>query len=161
MAQAYELVIGEYRTPEPIRFVQSEGERLYDYVGSGLGFLKLMSPRLVRVLATRSYTGWDYFDTEVVLKSGSILRDYVGLVITGRAGPTDDSYSMPVPARPEWVRGWCFDPVSWDGSHVFTPTGSAGFFAIREVVDALAEARISNVSIKCAAAIDRLPSGTP
>lgn len=150
----YALYGGEVRPDRPLIFdfkKGASGSTAYDFVGTTLPPLKLISDRVVEVL--RSFSGWSTYPVEVYGKKGERIPGYHGLSITGRCGPIDDSRSQPrirPPASPagratrEWI-GLYFDPATWDGSDLFLPRGSGGTFVTEAVKTALERARITNV----------------
>lgn len=170
-----DLARGEYSPRVPIEFVQLEGRTAYDMLGTDYGVLKLCSDTVIRAFEQHRLTGWATFPVRLSLKDGSVLKGYHGLAVTGRCGPIDDRFSEEVILPPlgpggsseRGLRGLCFDPSTWDGSDVFTPQTAAAIFVTHQVMTALQNARVTNISFARLSEIertwrsevDRMPTG--
>lgn len=157
------LARGEVEPSEPVAITQDEGREPMDYMGTTLAAGRLISERFRTLLVQGGFTGWRTYPVRVELSDGRVLDGYHGLAVTGRAGPIDDSLSESVvipPPVPEGrasrgLRGICFEPASWDGSDLFMCGDYLGVAVHRSVRDAIVEAQISNVELRCLAQIER------
>lgn len=114
----------------------------------------LLSEKVLRILADRSFSGWTTYQVDLRDKSGAVVDGYVGLAITGRCGPIDESKSLTIlkqfPARVSPMRkGYYFAPSTWDGADVFIPStaGDGRIFVTAPVRDALVEAKVRNLKL--------------
>jgi hypothetical protein len=110
----------------------------------------ILSRRLVDTLREHGFTGWRTYPVELFGKSGERITGYEGLAVTGRCGPVDESKSEHFKKQYPGglftkLRGYYFNPESWDGSDLFMPSGWGAKFVVQEVKDALTEAGIDNI----------------
>jgi hypothetical protein len=164
IADPLALTRGEVTPREPIRFRQDEGSRFYDYVGTTWAVLDVVSDRVLGILNESGFTGWTTYRIQMSDRGGNRVTGYQGLAVTGRCGPIDDQLSRvemlspPVPegrVMPHYM-GLHFRPETWDGSDVFTPAGTGFVFVTEQVRDALAEAQVTNLSMRPLSEVNRL-----
>jgi hypothetical protein len=137
---------GEATPPHPLRVRRKSGGALRDVVWTGDGLSVLVSARIVTLLQALRLTGWGTYPVEVIDRDGTHRHDYVGLAITGRCGPADDS-------RGDWVtfqglvyrRGYYFAEESWDGSDLFLAGTTVTKFVTDPLRRAFQREKIRNV----------------
>ena len=147
----------------PIVFRQKKGyggNKLVDFLNLGLTTFGPVSDRVVGLLRDGGFTGWDTYPVEVLLKDGSRLPGYQGLMVTGGECDTDISLSEQVDTIGPWPYGQadvCLKELpivldSWDGSDMFRLKSHGGVYISRRLRDALKEAKISNLDLGQSAA---------
>lgn len=127
-AEATAIFRGEMLPETPIEFIRQEGEEDVDYVGTSFtGPISLISTRFAELLRTNEITGWSTYPVSIDSRGVDLEFSYVGLSITGRCGPIDDSRSRKVKRRTiggvdrEMYVGLHPDMSQWDGSDMFNP----------------------------------------
>lgn len=144
------LALGAITPAEPVRMRIQRRRKVGDLV-MGPTPLDVVSARFVQLLERGGFTGWRTFPVEVVGPLTDELRDHRGFVVTGRSGPLDrarsERVSMPPhgPGLPEWPARRGLYPTDWDGSDVFTPTGTWHTCVTQGVRDAVTAARLVGV----------------
>lgn len=125
-----------------------------DVIWTGIAAPLLISDRLVELLGTLGARGWSTYKVHLSGKSGERIAGYSGLSVHGRCGSIDSQRSVTfdkiMPGGVfRWWRGLYFDPATWDGSHLFMPSGRAGWiFVVDEVREALEKAKVKNVDFR-------------
>jgi len=121
----------------------------------------IIADSVVNLLSAHGFTGWSLYPVAVRNKQGKTVPGYSGLAVTGRCGNIEFSKSVQVPRIfPAGVspvlKGFLFDPASWDGSDFFMPVRRSGHvFVVEEVKKAFEKAKIRNVSFE---ALDQVES---
>ena len=160
----FALLRAEYIPSEPVTFEWDSGDQPLDVIGTTHASLILVSMRFVDVLRQHSFTGWTTWPALIQWPDGGDLGGYRGIAVLGRCGPIDDSLSDEVVLPPpvaggrarRALRGLCFAPDSWDGSHIFTcDSGGGAIFVTEAVREAVARAHLTNVSVMKLADIER------
>jgi len=132
-------------------------------VGTTLPPLRLFSLGAIAALSAARLRGLHAVPTPVEVRPGEELPGYSLLIVDGRSGPVDNALStravLPPPTGgrtlPDW-KGLLFDAGSWDGSDVFTPSGS-GYLCVTARVKELFEGeRLTNASFTALAHVERL-----
>jgi len=149
---AHRLFLGEERPAPPLRLVGMMGGKAVDMIWATIQCI-VISQRLVDVMTTERFTGWDTCEVDVYDRQRQRLTGYYGLAITGRAGDQDlmrgDVVDKPPPAPRgrsyQVLRGLYFQNDAWDGSDFSTVDRTAKLVASARVVDAFKRARIGNV----------------
>ena len=145
------LVSGRIRPTSPVRIFVSKGARPGDFLGNDL-LLWVAREHITRIFQEGRFRGWGTFPVDVRLK-GRKLGGYVGVTITGRAGPIDYRRS-----RVRWfenpdgsrggiraIDGLYFDPRNWDGSEIFAVDDAPSLpLMTPSVWQRLAKAKASN-----------------
>lgn len=116
---------GEWSPPSPITCTRDSGRKLGDFVFATYSSFVVVSPAAIRCLEQQEITGWTTFPVEIRGVEEAV-DGYVGLVITGRAGPVDLGLGERVmhplvpggPALPH-VKGLHPRLGTWDGSDLF------------------------------------------
>ncbi len=150
-----EVALGKRQVTRPIGLRPMSGSLAADLMGTTWAVVNLMSDSLTRLLSSAAPEGWYPFPVELQLRGGEPLTGYHGLSITGRTGPIRQDLSVdailpPVPGGQAvpGMRGWCFDPQSWDGSDVFSPEGAAAFCVTEAVADVLLTSGLTGMRIE-------------
>jgi len=148
---ALALLRGEAKRQAPIRGRWAMGaSKPKDVVWTTLALPMLVSERVVGALREGHFSGWDIVPVELRGKSGELLPTYYYLCIRGHCGRIDSNRSQkidkiyPGGVFPVW-KGLYFDAATWDGSDVFTASGSGFKFVVEAVKDALKTAKVKNV----------------
>jgi len=157
------LATGAWRPSMTLRFVQYEGVRLFDYVGTQRVAIRLVSDRIVDALKKGGATGWDAVPVGFSCKGRDDAGPYYVLVATGRCGPIDNSKSVQahkaVIGNPKggliW-KGLYFDETSWDGSDLFCPKGTAFFFVTERLEQVLEGFAADNIRLESLSDIERV-----
>lgn len=122
----------------------------------------LISDRVVELLRSGLFTGWDTYRIHLFGKEGVPIHGYQGLAVRGRCGPIDNRRSTVVDRiMPggvfQWWRGIYFDPATWDGSDLFTPVGNVGWIFVKEAVKrAFEKAKVRNASFTPLDQVERM-----
>src|SRR5436190_4874429 len=90
---AYPVLRAESNPDKPVAFEAAGGRLVVDLIGSGFASVYLLSPRFQQVLRQAALRGWSTVDATVRGDFSSDLADYRLLVVTGRAGPIEDTRS--------------------------------------------------------------------
>lgn len=150
---------GELEWNRPLTFGISEGDRLSDFIGTTLSpKIRLVSYRVASLFRACKFRGWRTYEASLLARDKLRAGDdglYI-LGITGRSGPIDDALSErvifppPVPAGEPTpgLKGWFFDPATWDGSDLFRPEGSDAVVVTERVRDQLAALPTTNVTFE-------------
>src|SRR5439155_1741653 len=117
----------------------------------------------IAVLDGEGATGWRGLPVEILGKKDEPIQGYALLVVTGRAGPVDDSRSaravIPPPPGGKAVSGWIglyFDEDSWDGSDIFC-LDKTGYVVLTErIKTAFERAKLSNFQFTPLTEVKRL-----
>ncbi len=153
----YGLLAGRIRPANPLVICEHlVGQRLYDLIGIGYGYLYCLSDRVIGALRKHAFTGWSTFPVQVRGLSGESPSGYHGFAVVGRAGPIDLNRSalvwrpplLPGGARCQMRVGRYFDPVSWDGSDVFLSEGAGYIIVVEQVKEVLEAARVKNIAFQ-------------
>ena len=153
----------------PIVFRQKKGyggNKLVDFLNLGSTTFGPVSDRVVDLLRDGRFTGWDTYPVEILLKDGSRLPGYRGLMVTGGECDTDISLSEQVDTIGPWPYGRsrvCLKEIpivldSWDGSDMFRLKSYGGVYISRRLRDALKDAKISNLDLRQS---DSVSAGSP
>jgi hypothetical protein len=121
--------------------------------------LPVVSRRVIQLLESGGFTGWDTYPVDLVDKAGDWIPGYAGLMVTGRCDPVDLSRSEVVVRQfpGGWFpnfRGHFFPRESWDGSDLFVErkdgrgSGSGALHATARLIRALRRHRIKNLRIQ-------------
>ncbi len=111
----------------------------------------IVSDRIVDILKSEGFSGWDTYPVELYGRDGSRIPGYQGLAVRGRCGVVDRERSVPfkkvMPGGVfTWWRGLYFDPATWDGSDIFVASERGGWiFVLDEVKRALLDAGVKNL----------------
>ena len=140
------LLTGDWRPAAPVSVGQAEHGIPADVVWTGEPAVVLISERLAQVFRAEHFSGWLGYPVEVNAEATPLK--YVGLTVSGRCGPLDNT-------RGEWVRkddepgrflrGLFFDERSWDGSDFFLPTGTLYKFVTERVRSCLRREGVKNI----------------
>jgi hypothetical protein len=149
--QNWDVFIGKLTPLKPIQVrLYKNGMRL-DY--HSFVETRLLSKNILDVLSRNNIKGWSTYPITLLDKKKQPIEGYVGLVVTGKCGPTlkekrerktkydaeiDNIYSVYV--------GFYFDPITWDGSDIFSPEGTAVIIVTEKVKTAFEQAGITNVT---------------
>jgi len=148
------LLRGEVRPQQPVEFHWHMGGKPHDMMGTTHAILHIISKRFVDTLLDERATGWGTFPVRLYDRSGLELSGYYGLVVTGRAGPIDRSRSRielvppPVPTGKAMYTeiGTYFDPVTWDGSDIFTLERTGVVCVVERIKLALEQRKLTNLT---------------
>jgi hypothetical protein len=160
------LTRAEARPAHPVSVVWGMGGAIpTDVVWTTMVAPLIVGPRVLQLLETGGFTGWDTYPVDLVDKAGRPVRGYAGLMITGRCDSVDLSKSEIVLRQcpggwyPQ-VRGYFVDRESWDGTDVFMDRpdslGRTTLFRLvsARLVCALREASIKNLRFEAAADVE-------
>lgn len=132
-----------------------------DIIRATIATTVIVADRIVDILKLQNFSGWETYGIELIGKDGEVIPGYQGLAVHGRCGPIENDRSvkfdkiMPGGIYP-WWRGLYFDPASWDGSHVFMPSGRAGWiFVVDDVKQAFEKAKVRNVTFTSLDEVER------
>jgi len=147
-----QILRGEIKVIDPILLQWRYGSRLRDFLESD-GYIKIVSSRVVEILSSRVFTGWESFTLMVQGKDGQLIPHYYGLSIHGRCGRVQETGGPEVWVRnPDsrrndgyWFKRRGIKLSDWDGSDLFCPEGYKGILVARRVMEALVEEKITNV----------------
>ena len=141
------------------------GARPSDVVWTTSASLPIISRRVIQLLETGGFTGWDSYPVDLVDKAGEWVPGYVGLMVTGRCDPVDLSRSDVV--LREFPGGWFpnlrgrfFPPESWDGSDLFMErqdergSSTLTVFVTARLIRALRRERIKNLDMEHIAEVE-------
>ncbi len=137
---AFRVTRGEDTPEQPVRARWMMGRAIPgDWLWTGHVALSLLSDRLASILHERNISGWSTYKVNLIGKKGETIPGYSGLVVRGRCGPIDDARSLRIPkqfpAKASTVlKGFFFDPTTWDGSDFFMPEGKSGWIYVTETV---------------------------
>ena len=144
-----ELIYGLALPDEPVEFTVGSGTRPYDLVHSHFVGFRLASPRFISCLRAHGYGGWRTYPVRFTSSVPAAVSDHVGLQITGRTGPEDNSRSERVMLRvapdaplSRHRKGLYPTRDSWDGNDLFLLAGTAFFGITSAVRDALVGAGV-------------------
>ena len=151
-----DLLRGEVRPRQPIEFRRDSGSKPQDLLGETYGGLLLPSDRFIDALLEERITGWGTYPVRLYDKAELELPGYVGLAVTGRAGPGDRSKTRielqlpPVPQGQAMLAelGMYFAAETWDGSDIFIPEGTTAVCVVERVKQALEKRKLTNISFK-------------
>ncbi len=150
--EALALTRGEVEPSTPIAATWQSGGRVpKDFIGTSVGFTRLISARVVQVLEGINATGWSTYPIQLTGRNGEHIPGFVGLAVRGRSGPRlperSDALMKPSPVGNlrQVYRGYFFDESSWDGSDIFVTGATATTIVSQRVHDAFSEARLSNM----------------
>lgn len=136
---SYNLLKGS-KPAEPVRFKYKKGSRQKDVIIGG-GQVFLLSIELIEELRKYNLKGWDTFKINASEKEGNPLEGYEGLFITGTAGSVERSFSKEI-LRPNAIGimkpvyvGPGLDPLTWDGSDIFSLEGTIHIIVSQQVKD--------------------------
>ena len=150
----------EARPDLPVRLEWAMGGATpSDVVWTTSADLPVFSRRVIQLLESGGFTGWDTYPVDLVDKAGDWVPGYAGLMVTGRCDPADLSRSEVVVRQfpGGWFpnfRGHFFPPESWDGSDLFVEredgrgSGSGALHATARLIRALRRHRIKNLRIQ-------------
>lgn len=145
------LYWGEGAPAAALVFDRHMGSRAVDFIQSSEVALRFMSPRMIEVLRSHGFTGWQTWPAEVHGKDGVLLPGYQGLAVTGRCGGKDFSRLAPDDVvRPRVIvsyRATVFDLSKWSGHDFFAPEGTLFSFVNRRVRDALVRANLKGLHL--------------
>lgn len=159
-----DLVTGRLKPRSPIVVREAMPGEPRDIIWTTNLFPIVLHKRLTRLFEEHALTGWDTYPVQVLRSSGAVINDYVGLQITGRCGPIDDTKSsQEMKAYPAGdfpiLKGLFFDPATWDGSDFFMPgeEGKAGAwqFVTGNVKKVVLENGVTNVEFEPIREIER------
>jgi hypothetical protein len=150
------VLVGKLRPRYPIEFRWDTGSKPQDLMGTTHAILDLVSECFIDTLLEERASGWSTYPVRLYDKAGLELPGYVGLAVTGRAGPVDRSKSRiellppPVPQGQAMYAeiGMYFDPESWDGSDIFIPEGTAAVCVVERVKRALEKRKLTNIEFE-------------
>jgi hypothetical protein len=136
--------------PQPIRIVPYGGREPQDFVWTDAAIIRLVSQRVIDLLRQNQIAGWSTYPVQVYDRSKNLIGGFSGLSVIGRCGKIDPSLSTPFQKQmPGGVfphfKGCLFDAVSWDGSDIFSPEGTAHIFTTRKVHELLEGSKVKNV----------------
>jgi hypothetical protein len=151
---------GELHIDNPIGVYHKMGGSPKDIIWTSHGVPMIVSQRVIDVLTEAGISGWGTYPVRVLDRAGNEVEGYFGLQVTGRCGPIDPSRSEVIHRRfpggifPQ-LKGFYFDPASWDGSDVFVAEKEHhGIFVTERARIALQKARIRNVRFRAASSIE-------
>lgn len=162
--EIYDLVTGRLKPQSPIVVREAAPGDLRDVIWTTNLFPIVVHKRLRRLFEEHTLTGWGTYPVQVLRSSGAVISDYVGLQITGRCGPIDDTKSsQEMKAYPAGnfpiLKGLFFDPPTWDGSDFFMPgdDGESGAwqFVTGNVKKVVLENGVTNVEFEPIGEIER------
>lgn len=144
--------------PGPVPVLRSSGRTPFDFISAG-PLVLVVSPRVLELLERIGATGWS---TAPIETDHGGLEGYAALAATGRCGDIDDARSeramsagddasIPMPV----FRGRYFINDEWDGSDVFTVPGGGFLMVTSRVVEAFAQAKLTNVAAEPLTAVER------
>lgn len=144
---------GALRPPRPVRLMVQSGSRHGDWVSTTYPPLRVVSRRLLELLAEKSFTGWGSFPVQIAERGGHLVEGYEGFAVTGRCGPLDATRSQEAirpPISPHGnaypVReGLYFEESSWDGSDIFRPEGTGFVICTDAVRRCLTKSKMKNL----------------
>lgn len=166
------LFRGERAPDAPLVCDRAGGSRAVDFVAGGSVEIRFMSPRMIEVLRSHGFTGWQTWPAEVHGKDGVLLPGYEGLAVTGRCGDLRlESLSLEEACSRRWGKSGYFvkldatwyDLTKWSGHDVFTPAGVNMVFVTRRVHDALRRSKLTGIGLEplvdvaVYVPVDRLP----
>jgi len=158
----FDLLRGDWVPSDPVVVRWEMGSKSPgDVVWTTLVVPVVVGPRFLAVLRRGGFTGWSTYPVVVHDKAGAVVDGYVGLAVTGRCGGIDDTRSVQVmreyPGGAFPVhQGLFFNEEEWDGTDVFCAAGRTGWvFVTSEVVKALRDAKIGNLSLRPAVQVER------
>lgn len=146
---------GDVVVHRPIAIRVDRGRKLLDVVWISL--VPVIHERVVEALRLSKVTGWGIYPVEIFDREERLIRDYHGLVVTGRCESMflDKEHSRIVyeetsRGRFPYYRGLSITTDSWDGSDIFTAAdGRTAYTIITERLrDLLVKAKITNVLIR-------------
>jgi hypothetical protein len=149
----YALASGRLVPARPIRIVPYGGQEAGDFIWTDAAVVRLVSQRVLGLFRDAQLAGWSTFPVEVYDRERRAIGGFSGFSVVGRYGMIDPALSTPIQKQmpggvfPYFV-GYLFDPTSWDGSHIFSPEGTAHMFITRSVYDLLRGAKAKNVEYR-------------
>lgn len=150
------LFRGERAPDAPLVCDRAGGSRAVDFVAGGSVEIRFMSPRMIEVLRSHGFTGWQTWPAEVHGKDGVLLPGYQGLAVTGRCGRvmvdrlTRDEVQRRLSMTGTMVKldaTW-YDLSQWSGHDFFSPVGTYSVFVTRRVHEALHRSGLKGVFLK-------------
>ena len=154
---------GEFRPRVPLRFIQYEGTRWHDFVGTQYAPLRLVSERVLEAFVAGGVTGWEAATAEISDRGGQAIAGYRLLVVVGRCGAVDNSRSVLVdrivPGNPKGSKVWkglYFEEKTWDGSDLFNPGRSSLLFATEKVKRILEREKATNIHLESMLDVERV-----
>jgi hypothetical protein len=127
---------GEWVPTQPVTAKWSFGPPIPgDIVGGGFVGIYFVSARISRLLEKHAFSGWSTYPVLLLDGAGRKCDGFVGLSITGRCGPIDETKGVLIKPHPEFpeYRGTYFDASTWDGSDFFMPIDGGGTFVTEPV----------------------------
>ncbi|HTA89350.1 MAG TPA: DUF1629 domain-containing protein [Polyangiaceae bacterium] len=154
---------GEFRPRVPLRFIQYEGTRWLDFVGTQRAPLRLVSERVLEAFVAGGVTGWEPAPVEISDSGGAPIAGYGLLVVVGRCGAIDNSRSMLVdrivPGNPKESKVWkglYVEEKTWDGRDLFNPERSSLLLATEKVKRILEREKATNIRLESLLDVERL-----
>lgn len=149
----FSLASGRVVPPRPVRIVPYGGRHPGDFIWTDAVVIRLASRRVLALLRESQITGWSVFPVEVFGRDGELISEFDGFSVTGRCGLIDPAQSTPILKKMPggvfpYSRGYYFKPDSWDGSHIFSPEGTAFIFVTKVVRDLLRRSNAKNVECR-------------
>ena len=136
----------------PIRIGWLMGGQPLSVVWTGDPAVVLFHESLLNRLEIAGITGWHAYPVRVHGRDGQEIAGYAGLSITGRCGELKKDLSEQVIEQTPFdelelrFKGRYFDPSTWDGSDVFTPSVPSYYrFLTQRARRTLTHAGIKNV----------------
>jgi hypothetical protein len=153
------IASGRLFPARPIRIVPYGGREAGDFIWTDAAVVRLVSQRVLSLFRDAKVTGWSTFPVEVYDRERRTIGGFSGFSVVGHCGMIDPALSSPIQKQmpggvfPYFV-GYLFDPATWDGSHIFSPEGTAHIFITRSVYDLLRRAKAKNVKYRPIAEMD-------
>ncbi|MCK4543254.1 MAG: hypothetical protein KAU17_13555 [Spirochaetales bacterium] len=162
---AYRILKGEIQIKNPLVFTIMKGKRFKDLVPTGHALLYLISQKVVEVLESNKISGWRTFPADIYDNKNKLITGYYGFVIVGRCGIIDKSQSEIIVKtrntpkglrKSEYLKGYFFDPNTWDGSDIFSPIGTGHIFLLEKVKKLIEKSGLTYFEFNRIADIERL-----
>jgi len=147
-----DLFKGDLKPIAPIRIGAFLGTKPGDFVWCDPIPITCISQRVVDCFTRHGITGWTVYPVELADRKGSIVPDYRGLSITGRAGRLVGSRSRletrepMVPGGSTWrvYVGMRLDCSEWDGSDICVSPSSYEIWCREKVITAVDDCGLTN-----------------
>lgn len=148
------LILGKETDVFDIYFRQISGKTFSDVLNPASVGLFVVSERLISVLKSGDFSGWNALPIKLFDKNGAMLSGYFCLSVTGRSGPLSFENSQIFKKRymenaPEVqvFKGVRIEADSCGGCDIFVPEGTLHIVVSGKLAEVLRKSCLTNLSL--------------